>query len=424
MKVLIFSHMHPDEHVDGSVLCAYEHAKELAARGIETVFIGGRKSKPDSLLIEKINEGMLTEYLMDVNSPSVFSRTGLGWTVVHALLNDFIKKISPDIIHFHTIMPMGFSFINNMCSGPWKKILTLHSYTPLCPSDTALHADDCSLCDMSDSAQCSRCYPDSPQEFFTHHRHLVLKSLAQFDMLTTPGTFAKGRYVAAGVPPDAIQIIRNGTPISNPNHISMSCANDGVLRIGYMGRNSSLKGLNVLLAAMLLLPHELRATGKIKLSIFGPLNENDTSTFYNVLESSYAAQIFSQMRILKNSVTLHGEFSRSELPERIDGIDCIIVPSVWWEVTPCVVQEAFACGKPVVCSSIGGMAEMVTNGVDGLYFEVGVPSDLKNKIMQLYENPDLLLKLKNGIKKQISIRDMVDSYLSLYSQINNKTIRH
>lgn len=415
MKVLIFSHMHPEEDMDGSILCAYEHAKEMAVRGIETVFIGGRKKQPDTPLIEKIKEGPLTEYLIDVNSPSIFSRTGLGWVTLRTLLDDLIKTFSPNIIHFHSIMPMGFSFITNLYSGPWKTVLTLHSYTPLCPSDTGLYADDGSLCDMADSTQCLRCYPDQPGEAFVHHRRLVIESLNQLDMLTTPGSFAKRRYVDAGIPADSIRVIRNGTDTTG--EVFTPRDNDGPLRLGYVGRNSSLKGLNVLLAAMLLLPHELRSAGKITLSIFGPLNENDTATFYNVLESNYVAQVFSQMRPLKNSITLHGEFSHTELPALMQKIDCLIVPSVWWEVTPCVIQEAFACGKPVVCSDIGGMAEMVTDGVDGLHFAVGSSNDLKDKILRLYENKSLLPKLQQGIRKPLSIADMVDAYLSLYDDL-------
>ena len=52
-------------------------------------------------------------------------------------------------------------------------------------------------------------------------------------------------------------------------------------------------------------------------------------------------------------------------------IDWVVVPSIWWENSPLVIQEAFLHGRPVICSDIGGMAEKVRHGVDGLHFRVG-----------------------------------------------------
>ena len=38
----------------------------------------------------------------------------------------------------------------------------------------------------------------------------------------------------------------------------------------------------------------------------------------------------------------------------------VLVPSIWWENSPLVIQEAFFHGRPVICSDVGGMAEKVT----------------------------------------------------------------
>ena len=52
-------------------------------------------------------------------------------------------------------------------------------------------------------------------------------------------------------------------------------------------------------------------------------------------------------------------------------IDWVVVPSIWWENSPLVIQEAFLHGRPVICSDIGGMAEKVEHEVNGLHFRVG-----------------------------------------------------
>ena len=54
-------------------------------------------------------------------------------------------------------------------------------------------------------------------------------------------------------------------------------------------------------------------------------------------------------------------------------VDWVVVPSIWWENAPLVIQEAFRHRRPVICGDIGGMAEMVRDGVDGLHAPVERP---------------------------------------------------
>lgn len=349
---------------------------------------------------------------MDMYSPYIFYRTGLGWQLLRNELDACIKKFNPDIIHFHSIMPLGFDFVNKYSSDTCKSVLTLHTYAPLCANDSCTFNDDGSLCDLSDASQCCRCYPLVQKDIFIRHRQLVLENLEQVDMLITPGAFAKKLYVAAGIHPDKIKVIRNGTQFS-PIQVE-SRREVGKIRLGFVGRNSSLKGLNILLSALLLLPLDIRNSGAVHLFIFGPLNENDTATFYNVLSEEYVKQVFSFLRPLKSMISLYGKFQHADIPELMSKVDCIVIPSTWWEVTPCVIQEAFACRKPVVCSNIGGMAEMVTDHVDGLHFDVGNASDLKDIILKLLNDKDLLPRLQKCIKAPPTIENMAEGYISLY----------
>ena len=61
-------------------------------------------------------------------------------------------------------------------------------------------------------------------------------------------------------------------------------------------------------------------------------------------------------------------------------VEWVVVPSIWWENSPLVIQEAFAHGRPVICSDIGGMAEKVADGVSGLHFRVNDPVSLADTI--------------------------------------------
>src|SRR6185436_12596375 len=89
------------------------------------------------------------------------------------------------------------------------------------------------------------------------------------------------------------------------------------------------------------------------------------------------------------AVTFFGRYEHSELPRLMAAVDWVVVPSIWWENSPLVIQEAFHHGRPVICSGIGGMAEKVTDGVNGLHFRRGDPASLAATIRRAATSPGL-----------------------------------
>ena len=73
--------------------------------------------------------------------------------------------------------------------------------------------------------------------------------------------------------------------------------------------------------------------------------------------------------------------------------DWIVVPSIWWENAPLVIHEARAAGRPVICSGIGGMAELVEDGVDGLHVPPGDAAALAETHARRATDPDLWARL-------------------------------
>ena len=71
----------------------------------------------------------------------------------------------------------------------------------------------------------------------------------------------------------------------------------------------------------------------------------------------------------------------------------VILPSLCYESFPLVIMEAYACGKPVVASRIGALAELVEDGKTGLLFEPGNARDLAAKMRWLYEHKDTCVEM-------------------------------
>jgi glycosyltransferase involved in cell wall biosynthesis len=62
---------------------------------------------------------------------------------------------------------------------------------------------------------------------------------------------------------------------------------------------------------------------------------------------------------------------------------------MWYEGFPMIIVEAMMHGRPVIASNLGGIPEIVEDGVTGLLFEAGNADDLAQKIQYLWDHPDL-----------------------------------
>jgi glycosyltransferase involved in cell wall biosynthesis len=73
-----------------------------------------------------------------------------------------------------------------------------------------------------------------------------------------------------------------------------------------------------------------------------------------------------------------------------------IVPSVWRDSCPTVVMEAMAAGSPLVASRIGGIPDLVTDGVSGLLVEPGSVDELRGALERIITDRALASRLAAG----------------------------
>jgi glycosyltransferase involved in cell wall biosynthesis len=116
------------------------------------------------------------------------------------------------------------------------------------------------------------------------------------------------------------------------------------------------------------------------------------------------------------NVTLAGKYAHDDLPRLMAEVDWVVVPSRWWENSPLVIQEAFLHRRPVICSDIGGMAEKVDDGVNGLHFRAGDPRSLARALERATTTPALWESLHAGIPDIYDMDTHVASLRSLYRE--------
>jgi glycosyltransferase involved in cell wall biosynthesis len=184
-------------------------------------------------------------------------------------------------------------------------------------------------------------------------------SVTRFIALTE---FAREKFIAAGFPPDKFVVKPN---FADPD----PCEREGTGEYAvYVGRLSEDKGLRVLLNAWAKLP------ARYPLHIVG--------------EGPDRAALETHARELQLSrITFRGRLSRAAVIEAVKGARFTIVPSKLYEGFPMCIVESFACGTPVLCSRLGGMAEIVEDNLTGLHFNPGDAQDLASKVEWAWNHP-------------------------------------
>jgi len=98
-------------------------------------------------------------------------------------------------------------------------------------------------------------------------------------------------------------------------------------------------------------------------------------------------------------------------------LDVVVVPSLWYENSPNVILEAFAHRTPVIVSDLGGMAELVEEGVNGLCFPPGEAASLATALRRLIEEPGLLARLRAGIKPVKTVAEEMTELQAIYRAV-------
>ena len=156
----------------------------------------------------------------------------------------------------------------------------------------------------------------------------------------------------------------------------------------FVGRIEPLKGLDVLLQAIVLI-REMRPDLSVCLSIIG--GEPDASQDTMTVEMT-RIQTLREQYGLQNLVALLGKRGQDTLPYYYSAAEVVVVPS-HYESFGMVALEAMACGTPVVASEVGGLAFLVLDGKTGYTVPVGDPPALADRLIALLSDDDLHQRL-------------------------------
>jgi glycosyltransferase involved in cell wall biosynthesis len=405
-RILIISHGHPDFSVGGGEIAAHAHWAELRRRGIEAMLVSRVAKAPGhagATFFARSADGF--DVLFSPPRVDHFRHTQTQGRVVYEDFRALLDQFRPHVVHFQHYTFVGLEVIREVrkYAADVPIILTLHEFLAICYALGQMVKTNGLLCPKAAPLDCHLCFPEiSPQNFFM--RELFIKSFFNLvDRFVCPSQFLRDRYVAWGLPPEKMVVLENGQPLGQGAVAEEASDRAYETRFVVLGQLSSRKGTLVLLDAVRLLPKRLRKL--VRIEIHGSPQH---------AEDDFRLEFEKGMKELEDTVSFCGPYRPGDVYGIVRRSGWVIVPSIWWENSPVVIQEAFAAGRPIICSNIGGMAEKVTHGVSGVHFRVNSAADLAARIEECATHPTLWKRLCAGVPKPPTIDQTVDRLLELY----------
>jgi glycosyltransferase involved in cell wall biosynthesis len=403
--------MHPAVSKGGAEIAAYQMHKAFSAqRGIVSTFLAASGGKVQ----ERLGARLVQPF-----GPGEWVYSGAGFDHwIHANpdpefppeFTALLRELSPDVVHLHHYTNFGVeTLLHIRRTMPQTAIIvTLHEYLGICNHfGQMVKRPSLSLCDRSSPRDCARCFPErTEQDFFLRDLYLR-RFFGLVDHFISPSTFLARRYAAWGVEVERLSVIENGMPEHElpPAEPPRPDPEDGIV-LGFFGQISRLKGIDVLLDAAEIL--ERQEVEGLRFDIHGDFS-GQPPAFRELFEA--------RLTKLPSNVRFCGPYENRRVHQLMRSVGGVLVPSIWWENSPLVIQEALLNRRPVITSDIGGMAEKVRDGLDGFHFQAGSAIALASLLRGLAADPQRLTALQATMATPPSVRETAAATLKLYRRL-------
>lgn len=311
-----------------------------------------------------------------------------------------LERSSPDVVHFHNLHNLGASLLDVAASHGIPSYFTTHQYWSLCPRGYLLDGDGRMCAGPGDGARCAQCVLSSD---VSGHRRRLAEIRAGIERGTRAvlaiSESVRATLLAAGYPPELVDVVRQSMPHSQEiwNEVGARRARgrgSDALTVAFLGNALAQKGPHLLVEAAQRVrnPVRVRIHGEVPPSVAAALTRIDR----------------------RGVVELCGGYSPSEIGVLLQGSDVAALPSIWWDCANLAAEECHAAGLPLLVPRLGGLAETVRDGIDGLHFDGLSAADLAQKVDRISDEPGLLERLQAGIEPPRSFAAHVDELEAYY----------
>lgn len=205
----------------------------------------------------------------------------------------------------------------------------------------------------------------------------------------------KRKLASSGVPLEKMTVAKAGLPAPTPTRSREEArANlgipDGVFAVGSFGRLVGEKGVEVLIDAIGSVP-----AGHAYVFGSGPIEADLKSRTKGQDRVSFMGQI-------------------TDVADAMLAMDVIAIPSTWEEPFPYAALEAMALGRPIVASRIGGLPEMVEDGVNGRLFTARNSAEMARALLAMKEDVGMGVAGRARYEREFTLPLMTERIEAVY----------
>lgn len=287
-------------------------------------------------------------------------------------LNNFNYQLTPSILY-------EIRKYERKQGKPVKILFTAHDYQLICPNHLMRcprTEKNCSECNGGKYRNCirGRCIHNSALKSILGAAegwlYRFLKTYRKIDVIICPSAFMQKQMEQHPDLRGKTVMMRNFTTVSGAGREKLPEKENYAI---YFGRYSKEKGMETLLKVCRELPDI-----SFVFAGTGPYEE--------------------QIKKIKNIRDM-GMLQKEELRPVVEKARFSIYPSEWYENCPFSVMESIQYGTPVIGADIGGIPELIRDGVTGTIFQSGCVTELKDKIREFWSNEDKAMEYSRNCSK-------------------------
>ena len=402
--IILCSNMYPPNFVGGAELIVHYHARGLKKLGWTViVFTGDTQTQSRRHQIKHdVFDGIDVYRVFLTIHDYHFEFVNFCHPDIEKLFLKILKRYKPDVVHFHNIIGVSLGIIHIAKEYGAKTVLTFHDYWGICHKNT-LKTEDGFICKSYNV--CNACLPAIEDG---SDRHIPIRLRQDFfslmmrnvDAFISPSAYLAKIYITAGFPQERFHVVWNGIDIRRFQKVKKKQSSD-ILRLSFIGYFGKHKGIQTFLNALPLIVDRER----IHVNLIGDGEEK--KTYISTLKANGCLHL----------VQFWGKLANSEIDRVYRETDFLVLPSIWPENQPVSVTEAMAAGIPILASDIGGMSELVDDGVTGFLFEAGNTSQMAAIVERLLRDPAIASRMGRNARMRMSLHDLpcqIQKMLNIY----------
>lgn len=223
----------------------------------------------------------------------------------------------------------------------------------------------------------------------------------QIDLVLTPTNFTYRIFRTNGFKPERVYHFPFGVETDHSlDELDNNSAHH--VRFLFIGRFQPYKGAHLLVEAF----NNLHEPREATLTLYG--GPHGYETYFQNLKSVTATNDRIQFGGILPPVELKRAFAES---------DYFVLPSTWHENSPLILLDALQSNTPVIASNVGGITDLIEDGVNGLLFPMGDIQALQKVMQKVIDEPTLVKRLRKGIHLP-DIDEYAENLVGLCQELN------